>query len=73
MSLLALCEALHMVASGVADGCMRHSEVERSLNDLRVKLKAWKPSPSFTKRYDDCVKALVEATLAEWEQLWSER
>lgn len=68
MSLLALCEALHMVASGsVPENCMRKHEVVQSLNDLREKLAKWAPSQAQSQRYDDAVKELVLATIAEWK------
>jgi hypothetical protein len=66
MSLLALCEALHMVATGVAKDRVRRSEVARSLATLHARLRDWLPSPEISARYDDAVKALIEATLAEW-------
>jgi hypothetical protein len=67
MSLLALCEALHMAKTGAADGYLNQEQVERSLAGLTERLKNWLPSPAFTARYDNAVRALIVATLQEWE------
>lgn len=66
MSLLALCEALHMAATGAERHRIRRAEVEVSLEALRARLQQWLPSPEFSARYDSAIRALVEATLAEW-------
>lgn len=67
--LMAVCQDLHMNHSGASDSflCEPRGFREKLIAFLRERLDNWTPSvPSF-KAYDDAVKAVVEATLAECE------
>lgn len=59
------CAALHSDVCGSGDPLSLHQFIE--LTDwLKMRIDSWTPSvPSESKRYDDCVKSLAEAALAE--------
>lgn len=68
--LLATCEELRMNASGASDS---YGPVAREVmaGYLRRRLTGWREGVAWAKRYDDAVKELVGAALAEYE--WRKR
>lgn len=65
-SLLDVCQRLHMSRSGASDPLNMYI-VKLMLNRLQNKINEWKDPPWFSERYDNAVKNLIEATLAEYE------
>jgi len=62
--LLATCEELHMNLTGASD-CASAQEMIDMRNAIMVAVNTWEPSASFSRKYDDAVKALCQAVLDE--------
>jgi hypothetical protein len=62
--LLKTVEELHMNLTGASD-CSSPSEMIKMRNAIMVAVNTWEPSHSFSKKYDDAVKALCQAVLDE--------
>lgn len=62
--LYALCEKLHMHTTGSGDW-VEPSEVGKISTYLTDRLENWKPGRDASAPFDDAVRALVMATLAE--------
>lgn len=67
LSLLALCEAMHMIATGTVVGAINRAAMRKDLDMLQRRLDTWSPSLKLAERYDSCVRALIIATIQEWE------
>lgn len=61
-----LCEYVHTHLSGSAQG-LSTAFLAGCVDELRLRLSKWKAPHPRWQRYDDAVKSLVEATIAEWE------
>lgn len=64
LDILAVCLALHTSHTGSAEPLPGEEEA-RYVAWLRQRLAEWQTPHPRTQRFDDAVKALVEATLAE--------
>jgi hypothetical protein len=74
MSLLALCESMHMVVTGSADARLSDKDVRAALSFLRRRLECWKSSPGGTTiAYDNAVRQLIGITISEWAAWEAER
>ena len=64
LEILPVCLGLHMAHTGSADP-LPEEDKARHVAWLRQRLADWQPAPVWWTRFDDAVKALIEATLAE--------
>ena len=69
--LLSIAMELHANRWGSSDSyatwCQPEGTKDEHLKLLKDRLVAWKTGAPFTKRFDDAVKNLLEAAVAEWE------
>jgi hypothetical protein len=65
-TVLDVCLMLHMSNTGSADPLTLEDE-DKSLKLLKMMLSKWADSHVSSKRFDDAVKNLIEATLIETE------
>lgn len=70
-SLLSAAEGLHMAVTGAGDPGPR-GEPTAVANLLKRRLADWR-NPEGCSPYDNAVKALCEAALAEWEGSWLQK
>lgn len=66
-NLLDLCLRLRMAANGSADP-IAEDAMEEALRYLRLRVSEWRRSTRRSARFDECVRQLVLATIAEVEQ-----
>jgi len=62
--ILDVCLDIHTQNSGSLE---RQPDYEETIAFLKQKLLSWKPSPDFTRDFDDAVKNLIATTLKESE------
>lgn len=63
--LLDTCRAVHMSLTGASDPL---KDFEESVEWLRSRLEDWKPGPGRAEAFDEAVKAVLVAALAEVER-----